>query len=249
MSSPCSACSKRCCAYYTVSVNGYDAWAIASRLQLPLASFLVHFPVADENERGFRLAPGGAGYEIALDKAGGYLSGNPCVFWIELTNGRGRCGIYAFRPHVCQTYPAYQDGDVVLLREDVLCPEGSWSLAGMNVPLFKKRLYAFRMQQDIYAALVTSWNESLTIGELPRSIEDYYAYLMSVYDRLDAVRSAAPAETMQDIVEAWGRRSPAAPSPLVVDLDFPPTLTGLLARIREAVAAARAEPTVLATNT
>jgi Fe-S-cluster containining protein len=248
MSSPCSACSKRCCTHYTVSVNGYDAWVIATRLRLPLVSFLVHFPVGGDGERGFRLAPDGPRYEIALDKKGGYRHGNPCVFWIDLSNGRGRCGIYAVRPHVCQTYPAYQDGDVVLLRDDVLCPEGSWCLAGMNVPLFKRRLNAFRMEQDIYAALVTVWNDGLAAKEQPRAVEEYHAYLMSAYARLDAVRSAAPADTLRELVETWGRRSSAAPSPLVVDLDFAPTLAGLFSEIREAVGTGSTERMVLAAS-
>lgn len=251
MSSPCSACTKRCCANYTVSVNGYDAWLIATRLRLPLESFLVHFGVSDEAERGFRLQAGGARYEIALDKVGGFRRGNPCVFWVDLMNGRGRCGIYAVRPHVCQTYPAYQQREVVQLRDDVLCPEGSWSLAGMDLPVFRRRLYAFRVEQDVYASVVTSWNARVESEGRVRGIGDYYAHLMNAYDRLEDVRSSLSPAVAARLLEAWGGRDPLAPSPLVVDLGFADDVEGasrILARIREAVGQAPAAPPALAAS-
>jgi Fe-S-cluster containining protein len=237
MSSPCSACTKRCCANYTVSVNGYDAWLIGTRLRLPLESFLVYFVVGEEAERGFRLDAGGPRHEIALDKVGGFARGNPCVFWIDLMNGRGRCGIYAVRPHVCQTYPAYQQADVVMLRDDVLCPEGSWSLGGLDLPLFRRRTYAFRVEQDVYAAVVAAWNDQVERDARGRRIEDFYAHLMNAYDRLERLRSSFSPPVAARLLEAWGGREPTAPSPLVVDLGFPEVeeASGMLARIREAV--------------
>lgn len=238
MSSPCSTCTKRCCAHYTVSVNGYDAWLIATRLRLPPASFLVYFPVAEDAERGFRLHPGGPRHEIALDKVGGFRRGNPCVFWIDLMNGRGRCGIHAVRPHVCQTYPAYQDGDVVMLRDDVLCPEGSWSLSGMDLATFRARLHAFRIEQDVYAAVVAAWNDALEGSARGRTADDYYAHLMEAYDRLAAVRQALPADEERRLVAAWGALERSAPSPLLVDPGFTPGSAAILERIRAAVGAA-----------
>lgn len=220
MSSPCAACTRRCCADYTVSVTGYDAWLIGTRLRLPLASFLVAFPVGDDNERGFRLEAGGPRYEIALDKVGGFRRGSPCVFWVDLENGRGRCGIYAVRPFVCQTYPAYQDGDVVVLRDDVLCPSGSWSLGGIDLPVFRRRLFAFRMEQDIHAYVVARWNRGLAPSGAARTVEDFYAYLMNVYARLERVREAWEVGdgSARRFAEAWGRRDAASPNPLFADV-------------------------------
>lgn len=248
MSSPCSACTKRCCSNYTVSITGRDAWVIGTSLRLPLESFLVYFPVGDHVERGFRLEPGGPRFEIALDKVGGFQRGNPCIFWVDLMNGRGRCGIYSVRPHVCQTYPAYQHGDLVMLRDDVLCPEGSWSLAGMDLPLFRNRLHEFRIEQDIYAAVVTAWNEYIDRDERAQRIDLFYAHVMNAYDRIDRVRSILTPQASARLLEAWGSRDASAPSPLVVDLGFPDIAEAglVLAGIRAAVSV-EAVPVLAAT--
>jgi Fe-S-cluster containining protein len=238
MSSPCSSCTKRCCANYTVSINGYDAWLISRRLRLPLPSFLVHFPVAEGAERGFRLQQGGTCYELALDKTGGFSRGNPCIFWIDLMNGRGRCGIYGVRPLVCQTYPAYQQEDLVLLRDDVMCPEGSWTLAGMDLPLFRRRLSSFRVEQDIYAALVSAWNDQLQAGQRPSSIDAFHTHLLDTYDRLERLRGTLPVEQIARLTMAWAARDAAAASPLVTALDLAdvPGATDFLEGIRTAIA-------------
>lgn len=256
MSSPCSACTKRCCANYTVSVNGYDAWLIATRLRMPLASFLICFQVGEggddpDDGRGFRLRPGGPQYDIALDKVGGFQRGNPCVFWIELADGRGRCGIYAVRPYVCQTYPAYQQSDLVMLRGDVMCPEGAWSLAGIDLPLFRRRLFEFRIQQDIFAALVAAWNQHVEREQRAFSTEEFYLHLMDSYDRLEEIRAQLSAEEARDLTVSWGGREAAAPSPLLVNLDLAglPRMTALLERIRAAVRPAPPAPvSALAAN-
>jgi Fe-S-cluster containining protein len=237
MSSPCSACTKRCCSNYTVSVNGHDAWLIGTSLRLPLESFLISFPVGDQAERGFRLEPGGSRHEIALDKAGGFQRGNVCIFWTELTNGRGRCGIYSVRPHVCQTYPVHQNGELVLLRDDVLCPDGSWNLAGIDLPLFRRRLHEFRIEQDIYAAVVAAWNDHVERAQQAQRVDVFYAHLMNVYDQIDRVRSTFEPAAGARLLAAWGGRDSSAPSPLVVDLGFPgvPDASAILAGIRKAV--------------
>lgn len=237
MSSPCSTCTGRCCSNYTVSITGYDAWLIGTSLRLALDSFLVYFPVDARVERGFRLEPGGARFEIALDKVGGFQRGNPCVFLIDLMNGRGRCGIYSLRPHVCQTYPAHQHGDLVMLRDDVLCPEGSWSLAGIDVPLFRARLYQFRIEQDIYAAVVGAWNEYVERQGHSQRIDLFYAHVMNAYDRIDRVRSILTPHAAARLREAWGSRDASTPSPVVVDLGFPDVAEAglVLAGIRTAV--------------
>ena len=159
--SPCAACGRPCCANYTVSIVGVDAWIIGKYLFLPLESFLIAFPAGEHSEAAVILEPGGQEYEIALDKAGHYQKGNPCVFWIALQEGYGRCGIYPYRPLVCQTYPAYQQGEIVAVRDDVFCPARSWNLMGMDVTLFRHRLYRFRMERDLYAYAVQVWNRTV----------------------------------------------------------------------------------------
>ncbi len=217
-SSPCGACRKRCCTQYTVSINGYDAWVIGRGLHLPLESFLVYFPVTEQNERGFLLEPEGSRYEIALDKVGQYQKENPCVFWVELENGGGRCGIYAYRPMVCQTYPAYQRQDMVVLRDDVLCPEGAWNLVGMDLPVFRRRLSRFRMEQDIYAYVVAGWNTAVGREGRTFDIREYYAALMSIYESLNRWVECALADVHDHVARNWGEMDPTAPNPLFADI-------------------------------
>jgi Fe-S-cluster containining protein len=236
--STCTTCGKPCCANYTVSIVGVDAWMIGKHLMLPLESFLITFPAAEHNESGFVLAPGGQHYEIALDKLGRYQKGNPCVFWIWLQQGYGRCGIYPYRPLVCQTYPAYQQEEVVALRDDVYCPARSWNLMGMDVALFRRRLYHFRMERDLYAYAVLAWNRTVEQSAAPRSLSQYYAFLMNLYERIDRVRQSIAAEQLQQMLTHWGKRSHGAPNPLVADLT-PRTASfewqRLLAKLRHAV--------------
>ena len=217
-SGPCASCRKACCANYTVSITGYDAWVIAKGLHLPLDSFLVYFPVTEKNERGFVLEPNGPRYEIALDKVGQYRKGNPCVFWVDLENGGGRCGIYPYRPMVCQTYPAYQDQDTVALRNDVLCPEGAWNLTGMDLPIFRQRLYRFRMEQDVYAYLISGWNDSVERAGRTFTVLEYYTALMNVYEGVNQWTTRVPADAMNDIVRRWGAMPAAQPNPLFADI-------------------------------
>lgn len=217
-SGPCSSCRKRCCTSYTVSITGYDAWWIGKGLFMPLESFLVYFPVSEQNERGFLLDPNGPRHEIALDKVGSYQKGNPCVFWVELVHGGGRCGIYPYRPLVCQTYPAYQSEETVVLREDVLCPEGAWNLVGMDLPVFRERLSRFRMQQDIHAYVVAGWNRSVDREEASRSITEFFSVLMNIYEPLHRWLQTLPQGLEKMLAREWGALPAAAPNPLFADV-------------------------------
>lgn len=236
--SPCAACGRPCCANYTVSIVGVDAWIIGKRLFLPLDAFLITFPASPQNDSGFMLEPGGQRYEIALDKVGQYQKGNPCVFWMALHEGYGRCGIYPYRPLVCQTYPAYHQGEVVALRDDVFCPARSWNLMGMDVSLFRKRLYRFRMQRDLYAFAVHAWNRAIEQSGRARGLDQYYAFLMNLYERVHEASTALAAEQLKQIGDHWGARGANAPNPLFADLTEPPGVPEwrrLLLEIRDIV--------------
>jgi Fe-S-cluster containining protein len=250
-SGPCAACRKACCANYTVSINGCDAWIIAKGLHLPLESFLVYFPVNEDCDRGFLLEPAGTRYEIALDKVGHYQKGNPCVFWVDMANGGGRCGIYPYRPMVCQTYPAYHDRGTVVLRNDVLCPEGAWNLAGMDLPVYRQRLYRFRMEQDVYACVVSRWNDAVDRAGRTFTIREYYAALMNIYESINRWTEKVPAATFDDLCRKWGALPAASPNPLVADIAVPAddTWRSCIADLREQIgrsAPSFAEPMELA---
>jgi Fe-S-cluster containining protein len=204
-----------------VSITGYDAWVIGTALHLPPESFLVYFPVTDRNDRGFLLEPGGSRYELALDKTGHFRKGQPCVFWVDLSNGSGRCGIYPYRPMVCQTYPAYQEQETVVLRNDVLCPEGAWNLAGMDLPVFRQRLYRFRMEQDIYAYIVGVWNDGVERERRTCSIREYFTALMNIYDTIHRWSDDLPREALHGLSARWGAMPPSTPNPLFADIAGP----------------------------
>lgn len=220
-SGPCASCRKACCANYTVSITGYDAWVIGKGLHLPLESFLVYFPVAEKNDRGFELEPKGVHYEIALDKVGQYRKGHPCVFWVDLANGGGRCGIYPYRPMVCQTYPAYHEQGTVVLRNDVLCPEGAWNLTGMDLPVFRQRLYRFRMEQDVYTYLVSGWNDCVERAGRTFAVGEFYTALMNVYEGINRWATGVPPDVLNDLIRRWGAMPPALPNPLFADIAAP----------------------------
>ena len=125
MTNPCAECTRRCCHHYVVTVTGYDVWVIANGLRLAPEQFLVTVP-QKPSARTFRLDGSERMYDIALDKAKARTREKPCVFWLGLPGGGGRCGIYPYRPFVCQTYPAMLNGGDPLRREDVLCPGTAW---------------------------------------------------------------------------------------------------------------------------
>jgi Fe-S-cluster containining protein len=221
-----------------VSITGYDAWVIGTRLHLPLESFLIYFPVAEQNDRGFRLDPGGQRYEIALDKVGQYQKGSPCVFWVELASGGGRCGIYPYRPMVCQTYPTYQQQEMVVLRDDVLCPEGAWNLVGMDLPVFRQRLSRFRMEQDVYAYIVAGWNRAVEQGHRAFTIREYYTALMNIYEHLHRWMEGIAPDVRDRLARAWGEMHPSTPNPLFADVASPEgdgQWHALVAALRETV--------------
>ncbi len=167
---------------------------------------------------------------------GQYQKGNPCVFWVELASGGGRCGIYSHRPMVCQTYPAYQLQEMVVLRDDVLCPEGAWNLVGMDLPIFRQRLSRFRMEQDIYAWFVAGWNRAVEQRSRVFTISEYYTALMNVYEHLNQWMESTDPEALEQLAAAWGEQQPGAPNPLFADAVTPEDAApwqGLIAEMRE----------------
>jgi len=216
--SPCATCSSRCCIDYVVTVTGYDAWRIATESGLGFESFLVYFALSDQTKPGFVLKPRGTRYDIALDKVGDFRKGNPCIFWMDFMNGRGRCGIYRIRPHVCQTYPAYLSHGTVLLRDDVYCPEGAWHLVAMDLPEFRGRLERFQVEQEIYAYLVDRWNRHVDLSGAQYSVRSYYAYLSEAYSEMERSRASLSPQALRAAVERWAADCEAGSSPLLANV-------------------------------
>jgi Fe-S-cluster containining protein len=219
MMSPCALCTRRCCHNYLVVITGYDAWVIANGLRLAPEQFLIAVPQHDPSPRGFRLGPDAQTFDIALDKAPARTKKKPCVFWVGMPSGVGRCGIYPYRPHVCQTYPATIQGGVAVRREDVLCADDAWRDGRLQAPIWRERLVRMQIEYDIYALAVARWNERVARASRPEqlSVLTYFTYLMHFYARLEPVRAAAGDERWQALCERWAACLARGEHPLTAD--------------------------------
>lgn len=217
MSSPCATCTRRCCHHYIVTVTGYDVWVIARGLRLAPEQFLIAVPQWTPTGRGFRLDRGERTFEIALDKARARTKERPCVFWYGLPGGGGRCGIYPFRPQVCQTYPAVLHQGAALRREDVLCPADAWRDGALQGPPWRGRLTHMRVETDIYGLMVARWNQHVLATAHPErlSLAGYYAYLLAFYERLAPVRAMLDAAEWAALCDQWSWAVERGSSPLV----------------------------------
>lgn len=185
----CSTCSARCCYEYSVTVTGYDVYTMATGLGMAPHEFLVHVPARPGTAAAFRLDQSGQRFDIALDKAPGEGPHRPCIFLMELPGGGGRCGIHAHRPQVCRTYPARLNGDVVALRDEVLCPTGAWKLVHMEIAPWKRAMREFVVHRDVYGAVVGCWDRRVERAEPGRrfSILEYFDFLVGVYRSIDTL--------------------------------------------------------------
>jgi Fe-S-cluster containining protein len=220
MNNPCAACKRRCCHAYVVTITGYDAYVIACGLHLAPEQFLVALRQREASPTGFRLGADGGTYELALDKAKARTRDKPCVFWVGLPGGIGRCGIYPYRPFVCQTYPATLVGGTVQRREDVLCPTASWRDDRLLEPEWRNRLLRMQVEYDVYALAVARWNHHADRASAAQSLglELYLAFLMEFYRRLDPVRSILSEGQWGKLDESWAKSLQAGCSPLLGDI-------------------------------
>jgi Fe-S-cluster containining protein len=186
-------------------VTGYDVWGIVSGLKLAPQQFLVYSQATSNVAGAFKLDQSGNAFDIALDKVRDDRQYKPCIFLAELPGGGGRCGIHAFRPHVCQTYPALTEDSIVALRKDVLCPTGAWKLVHMNVGAWQDQIHEFVLHRDIYEYVVQLWNRRVD-SALPGtrySIDTYYDFLLNFYQRLAVITTVLSENSWIEIVKEW----------------------------------------------
>jgi hypothetical protein len=190
-----------------VTITGYDMWVIANGLNLAPEQFVIAAPQKSPNGRGFLLEPSaGTTYDIALDKQRVDGEDKPCVFWIELDGGIGRCGIYPLRPYVCQTYPAtFVDSTQVVRREDVLCPDDAWRDGVLQRPVWRERVLRMFVEYELYGLAVSRWNYHVQHTPQPDRIDlfGYYAFLMAYYGRLEPIRAALGPSEWLAMCEQW----------------------------------------------
>lgn len=203
--SPCGTCG-RCCHSYIVPVAGEDVWRISTAQRLSPAAFLVACPQKEPDVEGFRLAPEGPTYFLALDKQGRFGRHRPCVFLVRLAGGHERCGIYDHRPVVCHAYPMEPRDGGIRLRDNALCPPDSWPAAVVQRPSWRLAYKRQRMMFDIYSIVVARWNARVAAAppDATFRMHEYSSFLLNVYDRLDAMRRQVGTALFAEVEEGWG---------------------------------------------
>jgi Fe-S-cluster containining protein len=217
MVSPCSVCTVRgCCHSYTVLITGYDAWKIARGLDLPPTLFLDTLPQQVSDGYGFRLNPTERTYEIALKKQPGETPGSACQFWVEI-GSLGRCGIYDFRPLVCQTYPTRWVNDHLEMLDQTLCQERVWTPEQIEASGFKTPLLHLPVEYDIYRLAVAHWNENIDhfLSRKRIKAQDFHQYLLIFYDFLKPEREKLSPESWEQMCGIWGSHYLQGRSPFI----------------------------------
>jgi Fe-S-cluster containining protein len=217
---PCATCGA-CCRSYIVPVCGYDVWRISTSQRLGPEQFLIPCPQDQPRLDGFLLALDEPAYGLALDKRGRFQPDQACVFLVDLKGGNSRCGIYADRPTVCQAYPmTLRDEETVQFR-DAICPPGSWPEAAVHRPSWREAIARRTMHYGIYEDVVSRWNARFMDAPpgMELSLFAFYAYLMNVYDRMEALNREVGAERLAVITHSWGRlpQHDSAPHPIWLD--------------------------------
>ena len=220
---PCAECGA-CCRQYIVPVYGYDVWRLSARQRLSPEQYVVVVPEKKERPEGFRLKAGGQVFTLALDKKGQFAIKKPCVFLMELPGETARCGVYADRPVVCQSYPMSLWSNVVALRRDVLCPPNSWPPPVIERPQWRRALGHLVFHLDIYGEVVARWNAR--VAAVPQAdfvLPEYFSYLVNVYSQLDELNAQLGDAMMDTVLRTW----PAFPRPALDDT----TLTRYATRV------------------
>jgi Fe-S-cluster containining protein len=191
---PCDTCDESCCRSYIVTVTGLDVFRISRGLRLAPERFVVAVEL-QPSDHGFRIDTGSNLHRLALDKRADPGREGWCVFWEPADSGAGRCGIYRHRPGVCRTYPATLVDGEVALRDDVLCPAGSWGPAsGLLSDIWRRRAEQQYAELEIDAMVNTWWNDHFrpaetagvpAAGAKGDAYRRYLNFLSTLYGRMD----------------------------------------------------------------
>lgn len=212
---PCGTCGA-CCRSYIVPVCGYDVWLISKHQRIGPEQFLIACPQEEAGFDGFRLSMDRPAYGLALDKQGPIHPNRPCVFLMHFGEGNTRCGVYGHRPSVCRAYPMSIWNLQVHQMPESLCPPKAWPEGEAKRPSWRAAMERLYMHFDIYNEVVSRWNAR--VGRMPPGIRftlnEYFSYLLNVYDRLDSLAKQVGEEEVERIQRSW----PTAPRPNI-DLD------------------------------
>ena len=200
---PCATCGE-CCRSYMVPVFGQDVWLLSTRQRLSPEQFCLIYPEKEPRPEAFQLESGGQRYSLALDKKGSFALKKACIFLMELPGGNARCGVYDDRPTVCRSYPMSMWSGVVAQRRETLCPPDSWPLPTVTHPRWATALRRLCMDLDVYGEVVTRWNARVDAHTgYSFALQEYFSFLMNVYDRLDSLARDLGEEAMALVEATW----------------------------------------------
>jgi len=194
MSDACSGCDGNCCYDVIIRITGYDAWRIKRAQALAFEQFL-SVQKDDEPGPGAFLVDGG--YH-ALFLAKSEVEPRACTFLMHFPDEIRRCGIYAERPRVCAVYPMSLRNGTVDLRSDVVCKPSNWNLATLTYPYWRRALLEYMLEWQVYQRVVNLWN-ALSQSAKP-TIDDFYRYVETSFDGIDAHRTALGASEFDELV-------------------------------------------------
>jgi Fe-S-cluster containining protein len=200
---PCATCGL-CCRSYVVPLSGYDVWLISTRQQLAPDTFVIACQQEQPGADGFRLAPDGPTYGLALDKRGRLRAKQACVFLMSLGDRHDRCGIYDHRPVVCQVYPMSLRQSAVVQRTDALCPPDSWPEESLADAAWLDALRRQRMRFDVYHEVVARWNARADRASLPTpTLGEYLVFVMNAYARLAHFERELGERELSNVIATW----------------------------------------------
>ena len=112
--------------------------------------------------------------QVGADKMTAFRSNGE----LEIAPGKARCGIYAHRPLVCSNFPASLQRGVVTIREDTVCGPGSWNLATMDLPTYRRDLTRDQSARAEHRQVMRAWNKVVDDSRWEATPEDLYEYLL-----------------------------------------------------------------------
>jgi len=207
----CSTCHSGCCRRYPVDLTGFDIINIVRNMMLNVSVFLELVPVPSENIEEklksyalFKFKGSDNYHRLCLKRVKSHLFPDTykCVFLQEwpcegsTNNVAGRCGIYKFRPYICQAYPTTfdQKGLFAYIYDPALkdknypndnpaykvCPETlTMENFGKYMSDYKKNqtLAIFKFEKDFFKEVANQWNTSVQ-----GSLDEFLLNLQRVYD-------------------------------------------------------------------
>jgi Fe-S-cluster containining protein len=210
----CSSCHGGCCRRYPVDLTGFDIINIVRNMMLNVSVFLEVVPVKIEKPEDveekmksyavFKFKDSDNYFRLCLKRHKSTLMPETfkCVFLQEwpsensTNNIAGRCGIYKFRPYICQTFPMMLDkkGLFAYIYDPAtkdknfpsdnpayqICPEAlTMENFGKYMTDYKRNqtLAIFKFEKDFFAEVARQWN-----SQVQGTFDEFLLSLQKIYD-------------------------------------------------------------------